>query len=110
MPGALCLKNGKCLVYFSFYTKSQINHLIVKKDLLFLQMCADLEHSPLTARYVAEINRIWELLQKSYNNIKHLGEIIKDQIHSIATVNAKLTVAGETSKGEQKSIEKLTQV
>lgn len=73
-------------------------------------MCKDLEHSPLTSRYVGEINRIWELLQKSHNNSLALVDIIKEQIHTIAATNAKLTIAGETSKGEQKSIDKLSKV
>ncbi|KAG8281210.1 hypothetical protein J6590_063410 [Homalodisca vitripennis] len=72
-------------------------------------MCADLEHSPLTSRYVAEINRIWDLLNKSHNNSKKLVDIIKDQILTIANTNVKLTVASEASKGEQKNIDKLTQ-
>lgn len=73
-------------------------------------MCSDLEHSPLTAKYVAEIQRLWEVLNKAHNNGKKLAEVIKDQIHAIANTNVKLTVASEASKGEQKTIDKLTQV
>lgn len=73
-------------------------------------MCADLEHSPLTTRYVSEIHRLWDLASKLHNNGKKLAEIIKDQIQALANNNVKLTVASESSKGEQKNIEKLTQV
>ncbi|XP_054287968.1 cilia- and flagella-associated protein 58-like [Macrosteles quadrilineatus] len=95
-------------------TKDEYRITEIEKEIHSLEsvcksMCADLEHSPLTTRYVVEIQRVWDLLVKSHNNSKRMADVIKEQLQALSNNNMKLTVAHEHSKSEQKTIDNLTQ-
>lgn len=73
-------------------------------------MVEEFDKYPLTARYVSELGRFWDALNKCQTNAKKISEIAKEHHGTITSLNIKVNALLESKRTEEKSSEKLTQV